>query len=212
MNPNKIVIMILAAFTFNVVAAPPPVKDVNIANTPLPVEGVIDVTGSSVSIDNDDANAVPVRSINEGMPVQFMLKGLFSDDDGINLGSTILGPMSYTIPDGYERMLLKYVSCHAVQSPGVRIVINLNTSFTYETLSFPRQTIVKLMTSDANSVDVPTVSTGVRYAESANVHAWLGITTPGGPEIGDTLYLSAQRSTSSGTGGVTCVVTGELLP
>lgn len=210
MNPNKIVITILASFAFNVVAAPP-VKDVNIANTPLPVEGVVDVTGSSVTIDNDDASAVPVRSISEGIPVQFKLQGLFSDGS-FNLGTTILGPMSYTIPEDFGRMLLKYVSCNSVQQPGVRVVINLDTSFTYETTATPRQAIVKLMTSDANRVDVPTLSTGVRYAESANVHVWLGITTPGGPEIGDTLFLSAQRSTTSGTGGVTCIVTGELMP
>ena len=77
----------------------------------------------------------------------------------------------------------------------------------------PQQEIVKLVTSDANSVAVPiSGSSAVRYAESANVHAWLGITTPGGPEIGDTLTLSAQRSTTNSTGGVECVVTGELLP
>lgn len=196
-------------FAFPALAAD--VKNVNIVNTPLPVEGVADVTGSSVTVDNDETNAVPVHPVSESVPVQFLLEGLFSNGS-FNLGSTILGRMDYTIPEGFEHMLLKYVSCRVVQEPSVRVVINLNTSFTYETGGFP-QAIVKLMTSDANSVAVPVVGgTAVRYAESATVHAWLGITTPGGPEIGDTLSLSAQRSTTIGSGGVECVVAGELLP
>lgn len=200
----------LICFLISLPALAASVKDVNIVNTPVPVEGAVDVTGSSITVDNNEGNAVPVRPLPDSVPVQFLLRGLFSDGS-FNLGSTILGPMSYEIPDGYSKMLLKYVSCRVIQEPGVRVVINLSTAFNYDSSAIPDQEIVKLMTSDARSVAVPLYgTTAVRYAESANVHAWLGITTPGGPEIGNTLSLSAQRSTTTGSGGIGCVVSGEL--
>ena len=205
----RIFICILMGLLISLPADAHRAKHVRVVNkVKVKVMGPVDVTGSSVTIDNHDANAVPVRPVTERIPFQVLLTGVFSNFS-INLGQSGTRDISYTIPDGFDSALVKYVSCRVIQEPDVTVVINLNTSFSYDTFGIPGQEIVKLITSPDDRV---IISPAARFAESAMVHAWLGITTPDGPDIGDTLTLSAQRSTNQGSGGVSCVVTGELIP
>jgi hypothetical protein len=49
-----------------------------------------------------------------------------------------------------------------------------------------------------------------RQVASSPLHVYVGISTPGGPTVSDTLTLQAQKDAATGTGGVECVLAGEL--
>ena len=140
-----------------------------------------------------------------GTPAQFLLMGSFKAGD-TNLGTSIVGPYSYTIPEGFSRLLLKYVSCEAIVSAGAKVQIFLSTSFTSET-STTSASLIQLIPDNEIYGALPQP----RQVVNAELHAYLGIATPGGVATSDTLMLSAQRDTTTGTGGVVCVVAGELF-
>jgi hypothetical protein len=168
---------------------------VKVVNTPLPisVETPLPVTGNlSLSL--------------PGTPAQILLQGGFSDG-GINLGDTILGPRSYTIPAGFSRMLMRHVSCRAFVPAGRKVQIFLSTEFMFPGSTTPGSLIEFI---PGNEISVLPFA-AARQVASAEVYAFLGISTPDGPATGSTLTLNAQRDTTSGGGGVTCLVAGELF-
>ena len=156
---------------------------VTVENTPLPVTGTIDLAGT---------------------PAQLLLGGLFTDGS-FNLGDTILEPRSYTIPAGFSRLLVRHVSCQAIVASGQKVQISLQTQFT-QTSSASPGSLIQLIPDNEIHGALPQA----RQVAHASVYAFLGIATPGGPTVGDTLTLMAQRDTVTGGGGVSCVVAGEL--
>jgi hypothetical protein len=159
-------------------------KPVTVVNTPLPVTGTVELAGT---------------------PAQILLTGGFTDGE-FNLGDTILGPRTYTIPSGFSRMLLRHVSCRAILASGHKVQIFLMTDFTFPS-SGTSDSLIQLIPDN----EIFGVLPQPRQVAHADMHAYLGISTPDGPATGDTLVLQAQRDTFNGGGGVTCVIAGELF-
>jgi hypothetical protein len=164
-----------------------------VASTPLPVvlPTPVPVTGTFTTA---------------GTPAQLVLQGLFADGS-INLEETILGPISYTLPEGFSRLLIRHVSCRAVVPSGRKVQIFLMADLAFPSIAGP-ESLVELIPDDEifiGAIGQP------RQVAHASVYAFLGVATPGGPVTGNTLTLAAQRDTTSGTGGVTCVIGGELF-
>jgi hypothetical protein len=157
---------------------------VTVVNTPLPIEGTVALAGT---------------------PTQLLLKGGFQDGS-VNLQDTILGPRSYTIPAGFSRMLVRHVSCEAILAAGHKVQIFLETNFSFPGVGSPGS-LIQLIPDNEIFGALPQP----RQVAHADMHAYLGITTPEGPITSDTLTLQAQRDTMTGFGGVTCVVAGELF-
>lgn len=155
-----------------------------VTNTPLPVTGTVALAGT---------------------PVQLLLIGLFDTEGGINLGDTVLGPRSYTIPEGFSRLLMRHVSCRAIVPSGQKVQIFLGADFDFGSMITPGELIELIPQGEiAGALPQP------RQVAHADMYAFLGVATPGGPTIGRTLRLNAQRDAVTGTGSVTCTVGGEL--
>ena len=176
------------------------IAGLSVAAYALPPPGGGPPTPIDVRVTN---SAVPIQSA--GTPAQVLLQGKFVNDD-INLADTILGPRSFTIPSEFSRFLVRHVSCEVIVATGAKVQIFLDTTFSFTSSTTPGS-LVQLIPDNEIFGDLPQP----RQVANAEVHAYLGITTPGGPSIGDTLQLNAQRDAKTGTGGVTCVVAGELF-
>lgn len=175
---------LLLAFTGAGRAMAESLKLVQVTNVPLPVE----VT-----------NPAPAP-----VPVQLYLSGIFSEPTDINLHESILGPISYTVPAG-SKLLLKYASCDATIPAGVKVHI-----FLVADVHLPGSTGPANIVGFVPENEVVVIGAG-RRAAAQPLHAYLGISTPDGPSFGDTLRLHAQKDTATGTGGVRCIVSGELF-
>jgi hypothetical protein len=183
-------------------AGPESGVNVNVVNTPanpVPVTGSLGVTANT---------PLPVSIVDTpATPVQLLLRGSFEAGD-INLTTNILGPRSYTAPDG-SSLLLKYISCVAFLAADQKIHIELVADFDFGSSSGPGRLVDLILDAPVFSFNVGTV--GPRRTANQPMHAYLGVTTPDGPTIGRTLALRAQRSADTSTGGVECTVGGELL-
>lgn len=169
-----------------------PSAPVTVTNSPLPVtlESPLTVTGT-LSL--------------AGTPAQLILQGSF-EEGSVNLVENILGPRSYTLPAGYSRLLVRHVSCRAITSPGQKVQIFLDADYQLPSVG-GTMSLVELIPDNLIDGVLPQG----RQVASAEIYAFVGITTPGGPVMGDTLRLSAQKDGNTGTGGVTCTVGGELF-
>ena len=166
-------------------AGPPGGLDVTVLNPlPLPVTGNV---GSS------------------GTPLQLFLLGSFVEGS-VNLKDSILAPRSYTIPEGFSTLLIKHVSCRAITGSGQQVQIFLESQFTFPSGGGTPGNLIEMIPDNEILGALPQP----RQVAHANVHAYLGISTPDGPTTGDTLLLQAQRDEKTGTGSVRCVVSGEL--
>lgn len=170
-----------------------PSAPVTVTNTPLPVtlESPLTVTGT-LSL--------------AGTPAQLILRGIF-EEGSVNLADVdILGPRSYTLPAGYSRLLVRHVSCRAITSPGQKVQIFLDAEYQLPSVG-GTMNLIELIPDNVIDGVLPQG----RQVAHAQIYAFVGITTPGGPAMGDTLRLSAQKDGNTGTGGVTCTVGGELF-
>lgn len=166
-------------------AGPPNGLDVNVVNPlPLPVTGNV---GSS------------------GTPIQLFLLGAWQEGS-FNLQESSLYPISYTIPEGFSTLLIKYVSCRVITEPGQQVQIYLESQFQFPDGGGISGNLIEMIPDNEIDGALPQA----RQVAHANVHAYLGISTPGGPTIGDTITLHAQKDGTTGVGSVRCVVSGEL--
>jgi len=177
--------------------------NVNVVNTsahPVPVTGSLGVTAST---------PLPVSIIDTpATPVQLQLKGLF-EAGNVNLITSILGPRTYTVPDG-SSLLLKYVSCSVFLAPDQKVHVELVADFDFGGSAGPGSLVDLILDAPIFNFDVGAPIN--RRTANQPMHAYLGVTTPGGPTIGRTLRLQAQRSAAAATtGGVECTIGGELL-
>ncbi|AGA31998.1 hypothetical protein TVNIR_0287 [Thioalkalivibrio nitratireducens DSM 14787] len=145
----------------------------------------------------------PGHELRAPTPVQLHLRGGFQDGS-INLFDSGIGVRSYTVPDGAV-LRLTYVSCRAISNDAQHVQIFFSTTAETPGMISPLR-VVELLTEGFIENQLPQR----RAVVSGPVDAWLGIETPGGPIIGSTLTLNAQRDTNQGTGGVECAVAGEL--
>lgn len=159
--------------------------NVKVANTPLPV-----------SITNAPAT-----------PVQLKLNGLF-EAGNVNMVAFPGAPRTYTVPEG-SSLLVKYISCAAFLDPAQKIHIELVADFDFGGSAGPGSLVDLILETPifqfTSGAPIP------RRTANQPMHAYLGISTPGGPTIGNILSLQAQRSANTGTGGVECTVAGELF-
>jgi len=164
----------------------------------------------SVTIANTESNPVPVVSVEDAttVPVQIQLRGLF-EEGSINLIDTILGPRSYTVPEGYS-MLIRYATCEAVRgvNEAFQFDVSLDANFDFGSSA----TLAPVVQMVPTAVWESPGPFGDRAVATVNAHSYLNISSPNGPTIGDTLYLRAQRNGTSGAGGVVCTVSGVLFP
>ena len=170
-----------------------PSAPVTVTNTPLPV-----TINSPLTVTGTFSTA--------GTPAQLILRGIF-EEGSVNLADVeILGPRSYTLPAGYSRLLVRHVSCRAITAPGQKVQIFLDAEYQLPTVG-GTMNLIELIPDNEIDGALPQA----RQVASAAIYAFVGITTPGGPAMGDTLRLSAQKDGTTGTGGVTCTVGGELF-
>ena len=168
----------------------------------VPGKGGAQVRGGSAPV---TVVNTPLPVALEGTPAQIVLKGAF-EEGSFNLAETILGPQSYTIPAGFSRLLLRHVSCDAIVQSGNKVQIFLRSDFNFPSFG-SQESLIQLIPDNEIFGALPQP----RQVAHAEMHAYLGISTPGGPTTGDTLTLLAQRDTFNGGGGVTCVIAGELF-
>lgn len=145
-----------------------------------------------------------------GTPVQLHLTGLFSEGS-INLGPSVLGPMSFTAPDG-KSLLVEFATCQAVRELNDlhQFDITLEADFIFTGTTTPQPLVQFVPTSIWESPG----PFGDRTVASTATHAYLNIPSPaaGAPAIGNVLRLRAQRNGTTGGGGVNCTITGKLFP
>jgi hypothetical protein len=141
----------------------------------------------------------------EPTPVQLHLRGLFSEGD-VNLGDTILGSRSYTIPEA-TTLLITYATCRAVSNAAEHVQIFLTAESSLPGVIQPIR-LVEMITD--RYIEIGAAFPQRRHVDGGPVQAYLGVTSPGGSTIGRTLTLQAQRDTTQGSGGVECAVAGQL--
>jgi hypothetical protein len=143
-------------------------------------------------------------------PIQFSLSGLFLEGD-INATESILRPMSFTVPED-QSLLIKFVTCQAVRSVNEahQFDISLVADFRFEGSTAP-VAIVQFVPTAIWESPGPFGDRAVA-STSAQVYANIPSAAPGVPEIGEVVTLRAQRNGTTGTGGVSCTVSGELFP
>ena len=105
----------------------PPTRDVNVANTPLPVTGSLAVQGAvtlapgtSVNVNSSVQNPVRVRSVNDAIqPVQV----------STTCSTSALGclPNIYTVPVN-KRLVIEYASMNVCVLPGQSAQFSISTS------------------------------------------------------------------------------------
>lgn len=143
-------------------------------------------------------------------PIQFALGGLFTEGD-INLGDSILRPMSFTVPVD-KSLLIKFVTCQAVRgvNEAHQFDISLVADFMFDNSTAPVAIVQFVPTAIWESPG----PFGDRAVASTSTQVYVNIPSaaPGVPEIGEEVRLRAQRNGTTGTGGVSCTVSGELFP
>jgi hypothetical protein len=141
------------------------------------------------------------------VPVQLRLTGSFTAGSN-NLTSSGLGPKDYTVPDG-SSLLLRYISCVVFLAADQKVHIDLEANFSLPTVSGSAN-LVNLI------IEAPVFSFAEgfpqhRRAANQPMHAYIGVVTPNGPTVGNTIRLQAQRSADLGTGSVECTIGGDLF-
>jgi len=177
----------------------PPTRDVNIANTPLPVTGSVTLApGASVNVNSSVANPVRVRSVNDAIqPVQASVS-CTSPSNTIGCGPATI----YTVPTG-KRLVIEYASMDACLLPGQTVELSIYT------------TLGSAFTRHYVNISPPAAGPGVTNI-GCNLPAASSITTVGQAlrlyaDAGTTVDVEGDRNAIAGSANLHFTISGYLV-